>query len=51
MSIEWREVCVKALLADGKVDEPEIKVLKAALKSSTGGLLQEGGDVPHSTPQ
>lgn len=42
MSIEWREVAVKALLADGKVDEPEIAVLKKVLKSSAGGVLQEG---------
>jgi hypothetical protein len=42
MAIDWREVCVKALLADGKVDEPEIKVLRSCLKSTAGGLLQEG---------
>src|SRR5262245_59779369 len=42
MSIEWREVCVRALLADGKIDEPEIAVLKKVLKSSAGGVLQEG---------
>src|SRR5262245_36557352 len=42
MSIEWREVCIKSLLADGKVDEPEIKVLRAEFKTSAGGLSQEG---------
>jgi uncharacterized membrane protein YebE (DUF533 family) len=42
MAIEWRDICVDALLADGKIDETEIAVLKKKLKSSAGGILQEG---------
>jgi hypothetical protein len=42
MAIEWRDVCLKSLLADGKVDEPEIKVLKSEFKTSGGHLSQEG---------
>lgn len=42
MSIEWRGVCIDALLADGKVDEKEIGVLKKALKKKEGGIHPEG---------
>ena len=42
MSIEWRTVCMDALLADGKVDEKEIGVLKKALKKKEGGIHPEG---------
>lgn len=42
MSIEWRSVCIDALLADGKVDEKEIAVLKKALKKKEGGIHPEG---------
>jgi hypothetical protein len=42
MSIEWRQVCINSLLADGKVDEPEIKVLRTEFKTGAGGLSQEG---------
>jgi hypothetical protein len=40
--IDWRDVAMKALLADGKVDEPEVALLKKALKSSEGTWFQEG---------
>lgn len=42
MAIDWRKVSMAAFLADGKVDEAEIKVLQKELKSSEGGYLQEG---------
>jgi len=42
MHIDWREVAMKALLADGKVDEPEVAVLKKELKSSEGTWFAEG---------
>lgn len=42
MAIDWRKVSLAAFLADGKVDEAEIGVLKKELKSSEGGYLQEG---------
>jgi hypothetical protein len=40
--IDWREIALKAFLADGKVDEPEIAILKKELKASTGNYFQEG---------
>jgi hypothetical protein len=40
--IEWRDITLKAFLADGKVDEPEIAILKKELKSSTGTWFAEG---------
>jgi hypothetical protein len=40
--IEWRDITLKAFLADGKVDEPEIAILKRELKASTGNWFQEG---------
>lgn len=40
--IEWKELALKALLADGKVDEPEIAILKKELKSSQGTWYAEG---------
>jgi hypothetical protein len=42
MSIEWRSVCMDALLADGKVDDKEIGILKKALKKKEGGIHPEG---------
>jgi hypothetical protein len=42
MSIEWRSVCLDALLADGKVDEKEVGILKKALKKKEGGIHPEG---------
>jgi hypothetical protein len=42
MSIEWRKVCIAAILADGKVDEGEVKMLQKELKASTGGIHPEG---------
>jgi hypothetical protein len=35
-------VCIDALLADGKVDEQEIRVLKKALRTKEGGIHPEG---------
>ena len=40
--IEWRDVTLKAFLADGKVDEPEIAILKKEFKASTGNWFAEG---------
>src|SRR4051812_7736651 len=40
--IDWREVCVKALLAEGKIEEAGVSILKKELKSSTGSWFQEG---------
>jgi hypothetical protein len=42
MSIEWRNVAMAALLADGKVDEAEVRVLQKALKSEAGIIHPEG---------
>src|SRR5687768_8709235 len=42
MSIEWRSVCMDALLADGKVDAKEVAVLRKALKRKEGGIHPEG---------
>jgi hypothetical protein len=42
MAIDFRSVCIDALLADGKVDEKEVGVLKKALKTKEGGIHQEG---------
>jgi hypothetical protein len=40
--IAWRDITIKAFLADGKVDEPEIAILKRELKASTGNWFKEG---------
>jgi hypothetical protein len=42
MAIEWRKVAMAALLADGKIDEVEVGLLRRELKSSEGTFLQEG---------
>lgn len=42
MSIDWRKVSMAALLADGKVDDAEVKVLAKELKAQTGGIHPEG---------
>src|SRR5262245_52096611 len=42
MSIEWRSVCMDALLADGVIDAKEVKILKKALKKKEGGIHPEG---------
>lgn len=42
-AFDWRAICIDSLLADGKVDEAEVKVLQKALKLKDGsGIHQEG---------
>lgn len=41
MSIDWRKVSMAAILADGKIDEAEVKCLQKELKG-TAGILPEG---------
>jgi hypothetical protein len=36
MSIDWKHVATKAILADGTIDEAEVKILQGGLKDADG---------------
>src|SRR4051812_4597777 len=40
--LDWRDIALKALLAEGKIDEGGVGILKKELKASTGNWFQEG---------
>jgi hypothetical protein len=42
MSIDWRKATLEAILADGTVDDTEVKILGKALKGSEGKIDEEG---------
>src|SRR4051794_19770359 len=42
MSIDWRKATLEAILADGTVDDTEVKLLGKALKGSEGKIDEEG---------
>ncbi len=42
MSIDWRKATLEAILADGTVDETEVKLLGKALKGTEGKIGEEG---------
>jgi hypothetical protein len=39
---DWRKVAMAAILADGQVDEAEVKVLQKELKGPSGKIEREG---------
>jgi len=39
---DWRKIAMAAILADGKVDENEVSVLKKELKGESGKIEEEG---------
>ncbi|MFO0880282.1 MAG: hypothetical protein U0840_23295 [Gemmataceae bacterium] len=43
MALEWRTICMDALLADGKIDEAEVKVLQKALKQKDDPKIHQEG--------
>jgi hypothetical protein len=42
MATDWRKATMAAILADGKIDEAEVAVLKKELKGEDGAITQEG---------
>src|SRR5215213_4263204 len=39
---DWRKVALAAILADGKVDDTEVKVLQRELKEADGKIGEDG---------
>ncbi len=42
MAVDWKKLAMEAILADGKVDAAEVKILKKALTGEGGKIDDEG---------